>query len=83
MAFLLKGEPMIVSRQIQKLIADQEGWTRRMFEEGLKIKKLYGEENVYRFFSGKSRYRTPGDVQKMLVDTLTNPGKGHAPVHDQ
>jgi len=38
---------MIVSRQIQKLIADQEGWTRRMFEEGIKIKKLYGEENVY------------------------------------
>ena len=76
MAFLLKGEPMIVSRQIQKLIADQEGWTRRMFEEGLKIKKLYGEENVFDFSLGNPDTEPPETLQKMLVDALASPAKG-------
>jgi aspartate aminotransferase len=67
---------MIVSRQIQKLIADQEGWTRRMFEEGLKIKKLYGEENVYDFSLGNPDTEPPETLQKMLVDALVHPVKG-------
>jgi aspartate aminotransferase len=67
---------MIVSRQIQKLIADQEGWTRRMFEEGLKIKRMYGEENVYDFSLGNPDTEPPETLQKMLVDALANPDKG-------
>jgi len=67
---------MIVSRQIQKLIADQEGWTRRMFEEGLKIKKLYGEENVYDFSLGNPDTEPPRELQKMIAETLLNPVKG-------
>jgi len=67
---------MIVSRQIQKLIADQEGWTRRMFEEGLKIKKLYGEENVYDFSLGNPDTEPPRELQKMIAESLLNPAKG-------
>jgi aspartate aminotransferase len=67
---------MIVSRQIQKLIADQEGWTRRMFEEGIKIKKLYGEENVYDFSLGNPDTEPPRELQKMVAGTLLNPVKG-------
>ncbi len=67
---------MIVSRQIQKLIADQEGWTRRMFEEGLKIKKLYGEENVYDFSLGNPDTEPPDILLKTLMDALANPVKG-------
>lgn len=67
---------MIVSRQIQKLIADQEGWTRRMFEEGLKIKKLYGEENVYDFSLGNPDTEPPESLRKMLAETLASPVKG-------
>jgi aspartate aminotransferase len=67
---------MIVSRQIQKLIADQEGWTRRMFEEGLKIKKLYGEENVYDFSLGNPDTEPPRELQKMIAGTLLDPVKG-------
>jgi aspartate aminotransferase len=67
---------MIVSRQIQKLIADQEGWTRRMFEEGLKIKKLSGEENVYDFSLGNPDTEPPRELQKMIAGTLLDPVKG-------
>lgn len=67
---------MIVSRQIQKLIADQEGWTRRMFEEGLRIKRLYGEENVYDFSLGNPDIEPPDGLQRALAESLMNPVKG-------
>jgi aspartate aminotransferase len=67
---------MIISDKIQKLIANQEGWTRRMFEEGLRIKKEYGEENVYDFSLGNPDTEPPEEVQKNLVETLSNPVKG-------
>ncbi len=67
---------MIVSRQIQKLIADQEGWTRRMFEEGIKIKKLYGEENVYDFSLGNPDTEPPRELQEMIAGMLLDPAKG-------
>jgi aspartate aminotransferase len=67
---------MIISDKIQKLITNQEGWTRRMFEEGLRIKKQYGEENVYDFSLGNPDTEPPEEVQKTLVETLSNPVKG-------
>jgi len=67
---------MLISDKIQKLIANQEGWTRRMFEEGLRIKKLYGEENVYDFSLGNPDTEPPVEVQKRLVEELRNPAKG-------
>jgi aspartate aminotransferase len=67
---------MIISSKIQKLIAHQEGWTRRMFEEGIKIKKQYGEENVYDFSLGNPDTEPPDEVQRMLVETLAHPEKG-------
>jgi aspartate aminotransferase len=76
MAFLRSGGNMIISDKIQKLIANQEGWTRRMFEEGLRIKKQYGEENVYDFSLGNPDTEPPEEVQKTLVETLSNPVKG-------
>jgi aspartate aminotransferase len=76
MAFLYSGGKMIISNKIQKLIANQEGWTRRMFEEGLRIKKQYGEENVCDFSLGNPDTEPPEEVQKTLVETLSNPVKG-------
>jgi aspartate aminotransferase len=74
--FLYSGGKMIISNKIQKLIANQEGWTRRMFEEGIKIKKMYGEEKVYDFSLGNPDTEPPEEVQKTLVETLSNPVKG-------
>jgi aspartate aminotransferase len=67
---------MIVSKKLHKLIADQEGWTRRMFEEGIKIKKQYGEDNVYDFSLGNPDIEPPKDLQKTLAETLLHPRKG-------
>lgn len=67
---------MVISDKIQKLIANQEGWTRRMFEEGLKIKKKYGEENVYDFSLGNPDTEPPQEVQKTLVEILRHPSNG-------
>lgn len=67
---------MIISNRIQELIANQEGWTRRMFEEGIRIKKQYGEDNVYDFSLGNPDTEPPEEVQKKLVEILSRPVKG-------
>lgn len=67
---------MIISREMHKLIKDQEGWTRRMFEEGIRIKKLYGLDAVYDFSLGNPDTEPPEDLQKALVEMLTRPQAG-------
>lgn len=67
---------MIVSREIEKLIKDQEGWTRRMFEEGIRIKKLYGEDSVYDFSLGNPDTEPPEALNQALIDAVTHPAKG-------
>jgi hypothetical protein len=54
----LRGN-MIISKKMQTLIANQEGWTRRMFEEGQKIRKEYGEDNIYDFSLGNPDTEPP------------------------
>jgi hypothetical protein len=49
--FNLEG-PMFISKRLIKLIEDQEGWTRWIVEEGIRIKKEYGEDKVYDFSLG-------------------------------
>jgi aspartate aminotransferase len=67
---------MIISDKIQKLIENQEGWTRRMFEEGIKIKKQFGEENVYDFSLGNPDTEPPDEIRNALVEILTSHKKG-------
>lgn len=67
---------MIVSREIQRLIKDQEGWTRRMFEEGIRIKKLYGEDSVYDFSLGNPDTEPPDALNQALLDAIAHPVPG-------
>ncbi|HEY3275741.1 MAG TPA: pyridoxal phosphate-dependent aminotransferase [Syntrophorhabdaceae bacterium] len=67
---------MIISRDIERLIKDQEGWTRRMFEEGIRIKKLYGENSVYDFSLGNPDTEPPEALGKALVEAVLNPATG-------
>ena len=67
---------MIISHEMDQLIKDQEGWTRRMFEEGIRIKKLYGLDAVYDFSLGNPDTEPPEDLRKALIDMLSNPEVG-------
>jgi aspartate aminotransferase len=67
---------MILSKKIRKLVMDQEGWTRKMFEAGIQMRKDYGPENVYDFSLGNPEIEPPAEVRSRLIELLgeTAPG---------
>lgn len=67
---------MIVSNKMKRLITEQEGWTRKMFEEGMKLKERVGEENVFDFSLGNPHVEPPKALHDELVDMLTHPVPG-------
>ncbi len=67
---------MVISKKLLKLIEDQEGWTRRMFEEGMRIKRLYGEDSVYDFSLGNPDTEPPDEVKSAMVEALIRPVPG-------
>lgn len=67
---------MIISKKLSQLIAAQEGWTRRMFEEGMRLKRMYGEKNVYDFSLGNPDVEPPGEVKERIIELLKNEEKG-------
>jgi aspartate aminotransferase len=77
MAFFLPGGfAMIVSQKMMKLIKAQEGWTRKMFEAGIQMKRTYGVENVYDFSLGNPDVEPPPEVQKKLIEAVSHPALG-------
>ncbi len=67
---------MILSNKINKLVMDQEGWTRKMFEAGIQMKKDYGVANVYDFSLGNPDIEPPPALRQRLIESLseTTPG---------
>jgi hypothetical protein len=65
--FYYEEDGMIISNEMDQLIKDQEGWTRRMFEEGIRIKKLYGLDAVYDFSLGNPDTEPPETLRKPLL----------------
>ncbi len=63
---------MIVSDKIRKLVMDQEGWTRKMFEAGIQMKKDFGVENVYDFSLGNPDIEPPAELKEKLVQSLSD-----------
>ncbi len=61
---------MIISNKMHKLIKDQEGWTRKMFEEAIQMKREYGEDHVYDFSLGNPDTEPPEALRKELVNLL-------------
>ena len=61
---------MIVSDKIRRLITDQEGWTRKMFEAAIQMRKEDGAENVYDFSLGNPDIEPPADLTNKLIDSL-------------
>lgn len=67
---------MIVSDKIKKLVMDQEGWTRKMFEAGIQMKRDFGVENVYDFSLGNPDIEPPRDLKQKLIESLSEPTEG-------
>jgi aspartate aminotransferase len=49
---------------------EETGWIRRMFEEGLTMKRVHGEENVFDFSLGNPVVEPPEKLREALVETL-------------
>ncbi len=67
---------MIVSNSINRLVTDQEGWTRKMFEAAIQMRKDYGPENVYDFSLGNPDTEPPSLLKQKLIASLCDPAPG-------
>jgi len=66
---------MLVSEVIKKQM-EETGWIRRMFEEGIRLRNIYGDENVYDFSLGNPFIEPPEQLIKAIVELLNNPVPG-------
>ncbi|OPX98451.1 MAG: Aspartate aminotransferase [Syntrophorhabdus sp. PtaB.Bin006] len=66
---------MIVAKKVLKQM-EETGWIRRMFEEGIAMKKTYGDDNVYDFSLGNPDIEPPEALRQALIDTLEHPVPG-------
>ncbi|MCS7280138.1 MAG: pyridoxal phosphate-dependent aminotransferase [Desulfobacterota bacterium] len=66
---------MAVSRKISELMKDSS-WIRAMFEEGVRLKQIYGEENIFDFTLGNPSTEPPKEVKEELIRIVSSHEKG-------
>lgn len=66
---------MIVSRKVQEQM-EETGWIRRMFEEGMMMKKVYGDDKVFDFSLGNPVVEPPDQLKEALIEALRKPAPG-------
>lgn len=59
----------MISKKMIKL-AQGNSAIRAMFEEGIRLSKIYGRENVYDFSLGNPNFPAPEAVKKAIIETL-------------
>ena len=50
---------------------------RKMFEEGIRMREKYGDDNVFDFSLGNPDVPPPDDVKQTLINLIDNPGTSH------
>jgi aspartate aminotransferase len=65
---------MLMSKNVYDRM--QAGTVRKWFEEGIKLKKKFGEENVYDFSLGNPITDPPSQFTKLLRELVNNPASG-------
>jgi aspartate aminotransferase len=70
---LHKGECEMISKQVDKDMAGGS-MIRKMFEEGARLKKIYGNENVFDFSIGNPDAEPPREVIRALKELINVPG---------
>ena len=66
---------MPISKKVNEFM-EKSSWIRKMFEEGIRLKQEYGEENVFDLSLGNPVIEPPEIVQNALVEAAkdTSPG---------
>jgi len=73
--YLHKGENMPVASQIKESMS-KGSFIRKMFEEGLALKKQFGEENVFDFSIGNPDIDPPAKFHDEFLRLATEDAKG-------
>ena len=60
---------MTVSKKIESIVT-KSSWIRRMFEDGIRLKALHGEENVFDFSLGNPNLPPPARFHEALERTV-------------
>ena len=61
----------MISNKMKKLVKNNSV-IREMFEEGKRLEKIYGKENVYDFSLGNPSVPAPKEVNKAIIDIVNN-----------
>jgi aspartate aminotransferase len=67
---------MAVAKRIEFSIKNSS-LIRKMFEEGLKRKAEFGEENVFDFSLGNPNIEPPAGFREVLRNLVNDPASGH------
>lgn len=59
----------MISKKMENMVANSSA-IRAMFEEGTRLAKIYGRENVYDFSLGNPNVPAPESVKKAIIDLL-------------
>lgn len=65
----------MISKSITDRLAESS-WIRKMFEEGNRLKKIYGDDNVFDFSLGNPDLEPPAEVIDALRDITADPAPG-------
>jgi aspartate aminotransferase len=66
---------MAISKKIEKSITGAS-WIRKMFEEGERLRKIYGSEKVYDFTLGNPELEPPAAFKEALKELALRPVPG-------
>ncbi len=66
---------MVISNRISKLM-ESSSWIRAMFEEGERLKKLYGADQVFDFTLGNPITEPPRELKKEICDLVSRETSG-------
>lgn len=61
----------MISDKMKKLVKNNSV-IREMFEEGKRLKKIYGDENVYDFSLGNPSVEAPKEIKENIIKVLNN-----------
>ena len=67
----MKGNDLMTISNKMKNFLKQGSWIRRMFEDGIELKKKYGAENVFDLSLGNPIFSPPDDLYDALKKLST------------